>query len=73
MVNVHQTFIVKKIYCSECHDSNSKILDFEYFTLNVPQSSIFIGFSNIWYQNVWKSIIYSKNIQKKVEDMVNVS
>ena len=73
MVNVPQIFMskifmAKNIRCSEFLHSNSKILDLEYFTLKISQSSIFIGFLNIWYQNVWKSIIYSKNLLKKERD-----
>ena len=68
IVNVPQIFMVMKIRCSEFHHSNSEILDLEYFILKIPQSSIFIGFSNNWYQNVWKSIIYSKNIHKNGRD-----
>ena len=60
MVNVPQIFMVMKIRCSKFHHSNSEILDLEYFTLKIPQSLIFIGFSNNWYQNIWKSIIYCK-------------
>ena len=40
-------------------------LDLEYLTLKTPQSSILVRFSNIWYQNAWKSIIYYKKIYKK--------
>ena len=68
MVNVPQIFMVKKIHCSEFHHSNLEILDHEYFTLKIPQSSIFIGFSNNCYQNILKSIIYSKNIPKNRSD-----
>ena len=46
MVNVPQIFMVMKIRCSKFHHSNSEILDLEYFTLKIPQSLIFIGFSN---------------------------
>ena len=53
-----------KLRCTEFHHSNSEILGFEYFTLKIPYSSIFIGFSNNWYQNVWKKIIYSKILHK---------
>ena len=67
MVNVPQIFMVMNIRGSKFHHSNSEILDLEYFALKIPQSLIFIGFSNNWHQNVWKSIIYSKNIHKEVK------
>ena len=68
MINVPQIFMVMKISGSKFHHSNSEILDLEYFTLKIPYSSIFIGFSNNLYQNVWKCIIYSKNINKNGRD-----
>ena len=57
--------MVKKIRCWEFHHSNSEILDLENFTLKIPQSSIFIGFSNSWYQNVW-TITYSPKTNLKI-------
>ena len=36
MVNVPQILMVKKIHCSEFYQSNSEILDLEYFTLKIP-------------------------------------
>ena len=68
MVNVPQIFMVMTIPCSEFHHLNSEILDLEYLTLKIPESSIFIRFLN---SRFGKTLPILK-IYVKMDGMVNV-
>ena len=48
-----------------------KLLALNILFYKIPQTSILVRFSNIWYQIVWKIITYSKNTYKN-QGIVNM-